>query len=217
MVPAEYYDGSAWVALPAGFTPGATHYQAIGFYKSGSSFVSPSAPGGSWPETFADYNFNKSPYSTAREKWRKQIHSKWSGKFWLRRVGCVSDKSVACCRYGVDVRATFKEVKAHGSHVVILAPGNLRSNAALWFMGDTSNVAAHETGHHMDNPDEYTGGAVDTSLSGDGAVAGIDSDSIMGQNLTKTKRRHYRSFAEMNGKLYKAKSGRTATFKAVRK
>lgn len=217
MVPAQYHDGSNWVALPAGFVPGATNYQAIGFYKDGSKFVSPSAPGGSWPEKFKDYNYDKAPYSTARDNWRKQIHKVWTHKFWLRRDGCKSDKAATCCRYGVDVSATFEQVKAYGKNVTILAPGNLRSNAALWFMGDTSNVAAHETGHHMDNPDEYAGGAVDTSLNGDGAVNGIDADSIMGQNLTKTKRRHYRAFGEMNAKLYKKASGKTVKFKAVRK
>lgn len=217
MVPAQYWDGAAWVALPAGFVPGATNYQAIGFYKSGANFVSPSAPGGSWPEAFADYKYDKPPYSTARAAWEKHIHNKWTDKWVLRRNGCKSDKDATCCRYTVEVVATFKEVKTYDSHVTILAPGAQRSNAALWFMGGGGDVAAHETGHHMDNPDEYAGGAVDTTINGDGAVNGIDADSIMGQNLTKTKRRHYGPFAKMTAKIYKKKSGKTVTFKAVRK
>ena len=67
----------------------------------------------------------------------------------------------------------------------------------------------------MDNPDEYAGGAVDTSINGDGAVNGIDADSIMGQNLTKTKRRHYGPFGKLTAKLYKKKSGKTVTFQGA--
>ena len=215
MVPAQYYDGHAWVPLPAGFVPSATNYQAVGFYKSGSTFAGVS--GGTWPEAFADYDFGSTKYKNVRATWCKQAHDQWTDKFWIKRDGCQSDNSVTCCRYGVDVTLTFVEVKTYAAGVVLLAPGALRSNAGLWFMGDTSNMPAHETGHHLDNPDEYAGGAVDPSLSGDGAVNGIDADCIMGQNMTKTKKRHYHAFAEMTGRLVKTASGRTESYKAVDK
>jgi hypothetical protein len=51
-------------------------------------------------------------------------------------------------------------------------------------------VAAHEFGHHIGNSDEYAGTKVDTSLNDDGATSGIDPNSIMGQQLTKVKKRH---------------------------
>jgi hypothetical protein len=35
--------------------------------------------------------------------------------------------------------------------------------------------------------------------------------------MTKTKKRHYRAFVEMTGRLVKAVSGRTETYKAVDK
>jgi hypothetical protein len=215
MVPTQYHNGTAWVPLPAGFTPSATNYQGVGFYKTGATFAS--TQGGSWPEAFADYDFNSTKYTNVRATWSQQVHDQWTDKFWIQREGCQSDKSVTCCRYRVAVTLTFVQVTAYATGVVLLAPGNLRSNALLWFMGDTSNVAAHESGHLMDNPDEYTGGAVDPSLSGDGAVNGIDADCIMGQNMTKTKKRHYRAFAEMTGRLVKAVSGRVETYKAVDK
>ncbi len=215
MVPAQYYDGHAWVPLPPGFVPSATNYQAVGFYKSGATFTG--ASGGTWPEAFADYDFNSAKYTNVRTTWSKQAHDQWSDKFRIERDGCQSDKSVTCCRYGVDVTLTFVEVHAYGADVVLLAPGALRSNARLWFMGAAGNTPAHETGHHLDNPDEYAGGAVDPSLSGDGAVAGIDADCIMGQNMTKTKKRHYHAFAEMTARLVKAVSGGTETYKAVDK
>jgi hypothetical protein len=215
MVPAEYHDGHGWVPLPPGFTPSATNYQAVGFYKSGTSFVGVS--GGTWPEAFADYDFGGTKYRNVRSAWCQKAHEQWSDKFLIEREGCKSDKSISCCRSKVDVTLTFVEVTAYATGVVLLAPGALRSNAGLWFMGDTSNMPAHETGHHLDNPDEYTGGAVDPSLSGDGAVSGIDADCIMGQNMTKTKKRHYHAFAEMTGRLANGASGRNDTYKAVDK
>jgi hypothetical protein len=216
MVPAQYYDGHTWVPLPPGFVPSATNYQAVGFYKSGATFMG--ASGGTWPEAFADYDFNSANYRNVRTKWSKQAHDQWTDKFWIQRDGCLSDKSVTtCCRHGVDVTLTFVEVNAYAVGVVLLAPGALRSNAGLWFMGDTSNMPAHETGHHLDNPDEYSGGAVDPTLSGDGAVNGIDADCIMGQNMTKTKKRHYHAFAEMTGRLAKSVNGRDDKYEAVDK
>jgi hypothetical protein len=215
MVPAEYHDGKSWLPLPKGFVPSATNYQAVGFYQSGTSFVGVS--GGTWPEPFTDYDFNSATYKGVRSKWTTQIHAQWTDCFAIRRVGCSSDKSVTCCRYGVTASAAFNEVTSYGADVVLLAPGALRSNAGLWFMGDTRNMPAHETGHHLDNPDEYPGGAVDPSLSGDGAKAGIDPDCIMGQNLSKTKKRHYHAFVEMTGKLVNGKTGGNDTFEAIDK
>ena len=69
----------------------------------------------------------------------------------------------------------------------------------------------------MDNPDEYVNGAVDTSLNDDGAVNGIDADSIMGQNLTKVKTRHYHGFVEMNKRIIKTKYGHDYEYEAVEK
>jgi hypothetical protein len=187
----------------------------VGFYKSGTSFVGVS--GGTWPEAFADYDFNGATYNAVRTKWSSMTYKQWTDCFAIRRVGCKSDKSVTCCRYGVNLTLQWSQETTYGADVVLLAPGALRSNAGLWFMGDTSNMPAHETGHHVDNPDEYAGGATDASLSGDGAVAGIDADCIMGQNMTKTKKRHYHAFVALTAKLYNAKSGRSEKFEAIDK
>src|SRR6185436_18171223 len=166
-----------------------------GFYKSGTSFVYTSGGGATWPGGFADYDFNAAKYVTTRTRWSTEAHTVWSDKFWIRRKGCKSDKSVVCCRYGLDLTLAFDEVAAYGADVTLLAPGNNRSNSGLWHMDSTSNnMPAHETGHHVDNPDEYTGGALDVTLAGDGAVAGIDDDCIMGRNKTKVKKRHYYAF-----------------------
>lgn len=208
MVPTQYYNGTAWVALPAGFSPSATNYQAVGFYKSGTTFTGVS--GGTWPEAFADYDFNGAQYTKVRTDWCKLVHDNWSDKFLIEREGCTADKSVTCCRTKVDVALILKEVASNGADVVLLAPGNLRSNAGLWFMGDTSNMPAHEAGHIMDNPDEYADGATDPAI-------GINADCIMGQNMTKVEKRHYHAFAAMTGKLVKSVDGSTDKYKVVDK
>ena len=119
---------------------------------------------------------------------------------------------------GVDVARVPGGQLTDAADVVLVAPENMRSNAVLWFMGDSRiSVAAHETGHIMDNPDEYVGGAVDTSLNGDGAVNGIDANSIMGQNLAGVKLRHYHAFAATAAKLLNGKYSTTETYPAVAK
>ncbi len=216
MAPNEYHDGTAWRALPAGFALTGTNHSAIGFYKSGASFVSTS--GGTWPGTFADYNFNSKKYKKRRKAWIDSTHEVWSHKFHIRRKTCKSSKGTRCCIYTVDVALSFTTVNAHAAGVIAVCPGALRSNASIWFLDDSRiEVAAHEAGHHMDNPDEYAGGAVDPSLNGDGAVNGIDADCIMGANLTKVKKRHYHAFCAMVKKLIKAKYGRDYDYIAVQK
>ena len=114
----------------------------------------------------------------------------------------------------------FVEVKGDkvDDETIAVAEGNLRSNAKNWFLGDSRvEVGAHETGHHMDNPDEYADGAVDTTLNEDGAVNGIDPDCIMGQNLTNAKKRHYHAFATTVSKGVKAAYGRDYQHETINK
>ncbi len=216
MAPNQYYDGAAWVALPVGFVLTGTNHSAISFYKTGATFTSIS--GGTWPEAFVDYDFNSVTYTKRRADWIQNTHDVWTDKFYIRRKTCKSEKGTRCCIYTVEVTLAFTTVAAHSAGVIAVAPGALRSNASNWFLDETRiAVAAHESGHHMNNPDEYTGGAVDPALTGDGAVAGIDNDSIMGANLTKVKKRHYQTFAEMTKKLINARYGRDDDYEVVKK
>lgn len=216
MAPDQYFDGTNWVPLPAGFVLTGTNHSALGFYKSGGNFVS--TQGGTWPGSFADYDFNSATYTKRRADWIADTHRQWTDVFHIRRKDCHSVAATRCCRYEVDVTLSFNVVTTFAGGVIPLCPGTLRSNAGVWFMDETRiSVAAHETGHHMDNPDEYAGGAVDPTLNGDGAVAGIDNDSIMGQNLTVTKKRHYRSFVEMNKRLIKSAYKRDYNYEVVDK
>lgn len=223
-MPDQYHDGTRWKALPAGFKAAADAnavlYTAIGLIKNGAQFV-PKQPntGGPFPTTFTDYNFDDPKLVAKRDKWVKTSHDKWSAVWQLRRKDCHSGNAVRCCRYDVEVDVKLTTVTVDGADVIGVGREAFRSNAGTFFMGDTRDtLLAHEAGHHMDNPDEYTGGAVDPAMSGDGAVAGIDKDSIMGQNHTKVKKRHYHAFPElMKKKSIKNKYGRDYDYLVVDK
>jgi hypothetical protein len=216
MRPDQYYDGSAWQPIPSTVPLTGSTYSAMGFYQSGSNFVS--LEGGTWPEAFADYDFNSTANKGKRDKWIKDTHDRWTDRFHIRRKKCLSQSRTRCCIYEVEVTLTFNQVTTKGADTIILCPGNLRSNAKVWSMDDPRvSMAAHEAGHHMDNPDEYSDGAFDASVNGDGAVNGIDPNCIMGQNLTDPKKRHYRAFAEMVGRLVKKAYGRTYEYETLDK
>ena len=113
------------------------------------------------------------------------------------------------------VRIIKQETFAEG--MLIFADGNIRSNDSLWFLGETRiAMAAHEFGHHLGNGDEYAGAtSVDPTLNVDGAVNGIDNDSIMGQDLTKVKKRHYRTLCTHLQSMVRTSTTRTCTYSAI--
>ena len=54
-------------------------------------------------------------------------------------------------------------------------------------------------------------------MNGDGAVNGIDDDSIMGQNMTLVKKRHYGGLVTMNERIIQTKYGLDYDYEAVDK
>lgn len=216
--PNEYYDGTAWQPLPAGFTITAANFQAITFHREGSNFVSPN--GGTWPEEFTDYDFNSAANVAKRDAWCTETNNRWSDHFILRRSKCTSQKSTRCCVYDTQLELILTPVETFtaADHVVFVAPGNMRANAANWFL-DAPNLstAAHETGHRIDNPDEYKDGATDDTLTGDGAINGIDENCIMGQNMSKVKKRHLHAMVETHKKAIKNTFGRDYDYDTLNK
>ncbi|MBM3752512.1 MAG: hypothetical protein FJW38_00845 [Acidobacteria bacterium] len=213
MQPDQYYDGNAWVALPAGFAPGATNYFGATFVKSGTKFVA--RYGGTWPETFADYDFNDAKYVKKRADWCQKAHDVWTDALMIKRKECRSDDGVRCCLYDTDLTMTITEVTTSGDDVIYMAPGGWRSDAGNFAFDDPDlKMAAHEAGHHLDNPDEYAGGAVDPTINTDGAVNGIDATTIM--NSTElVKKRHYHGIVEMTKRIIKKKYGKDYVYEAI--
>lgn len=184
-----FWDGAAWQPLPAGFVLDDSVHFGVGFYKSGADFVC--QYGGKWPEAFTDFDMSAAPRQKKLADWSATIASTWTGQFFIKRKECRSVDS-ACCRYPTAASAAFSELAAFVSGALVIADGTGRSNDSLFFLGDPDlAMAAHEFGHHLGNPDEYAGAAVDTGMNGDGATNGIDPNSIMGQNMTTVKARHF--------------------------
>jgi hypothetical protein len=211
----SYWDGSAWVAMPAGFSGS---YSSVGFKKDGSDFVPVDGGDGKWPEAFTDYDPDAAEYANKRQAWVDFTHAAWTDKLQLHRKDCHSDAKVRCCLYDVEVNISFNKVATWTENQTIsISPGGQRANAAHWFYDRPGRTAAHETGHHLDNPDEYSGGAIDPALNVPGEVtAGIDTagDSLMGGGNT-VKKRHFRAFETMEKKLIKTKYGREYTYETV--
>jgi hypothetical protein len=209
----RFWDGAAWQSLPAGFVLADSNNFAVGFYKDGASFTC--QYGGTWPENFTDWNIDAADKQSTITGWKNNIETTWTGKFDLKRQECKSSDKT-CCRYSTKAAVSFSKQATFSAGMLIIADGNIRSNDSLLFLGETRiAVAAHEFGHHLGNPDEYSGAAVDTSLNSDGASAGIDPDSIMGQNLTKVKARHLREICKAFADGVTGAFGKTYHYLAV--
>jgi len=209
----KFWDGSAWKNLPGGFTLSNANNFCVGFYKKDGKYVCQYS--GEWPENFADWNIDAAAKQEKIKKWQEEINKTWTGKFKLKREECKSSKK-ECCKYSIITEAKFTKKDSFSRGMLIIADGYIRSNSGLFFIDGRVQSFAHEFGHFLGNPDEYAGAkSVDTSLNGDGAVNGIDQDSIMGVKLTKVKKRHFRTLAKHFADMAKEKTSKTWKYKAV--
>jgi len=210
----KYWDGSSWQDLPAGFVLDDNNNLAVGFYKRGPRYVC--QHGGTWPDSFKDWSVDEPDPQQRLADWTRTINETWSEKIDLKRSDCKST-SKACCRYKVKASVMFVQATAFDGKTIIVARHDIRSNDMLFFLGDPRlAMAAHEFGHHIGNADEYAGATgIDTSLNGDGAVKGIDRDSIMGTLLTKVKVRHLQMIAQAFSDAVRADLGETFAYVPV--
>ncbi len=221
----NYWDGSAWKPVPAtlnlDLAINDSKAFSVGFYENGTKADGTKKftcqYGGDWVESFTDWNISAADKQAKITAWKNNADTTWTDKFDLKRKECQSTDT-KCCRYKTKATITFSLQTTFSAGMLIVADGNIRSNDSLWFLGEPRiAVAAHEFGHHLGNPDEYAGAAIDTSLNDDGAVNGIDPNSIMGQNLTTVKKRHYRTICTHFAAMVKTESGKTYTYEAVPK
>lgn len=213
----EYWDGSAWVAINAGDTASES---SLGFRFDGTNYVPANGGSGKWPEAFTDYDPLAAPYTTIRDDWKTVTRTAWTDQYHLKRKDCKSTDVTRCCRYDVEVNIDFAKVDAWTAHKTItISPGGQRANAENWFYDRPGTTAAHETGHLMDQPDEYAGGATDSTLNVPGNVtAGINTagDSMM-FDKGKVQKWHFRAFESKHKDLIKTKYGRDYTYETVDK
>ncbi|NJK32119.1 MAG: type VI secretion system tip protein VgrG, partial [Deltaproteobacteria bacterium] len=169
-----------------------------------------------WPDPVSDWG--EKEYKRARrimKAWKMAIETQWSNRFDLKRRECQSSDP-RCCRYSTRVEVNFVQARTRGDGIVVGANQG-RSNVRCWSLGDgdPETLAAHEFGHLLGNPDEYEGAPhIDTTINDDGAVAGIDEESIMGSG-TLVKRRHFRTICAHLSSMIEEQYHRTFKYEAV--
>jgi type VI secretion system VgrG family protein len=216
--PMRYWNGSAWVNVPATWTqklgkrnrllPNAV-WRENGVNRTQYGTLA-------WPGTIPEWGPTQEALAaTTLPQWTANINAHWTNKFDLKRQECRSTDP-QCCRYKTRCNVSFTKVDVKTDTNIVLVANDGRSNASAWSMvANSPRMPEHEFGHHLGNPDEYEGAALDTSLNDDGAVAGIDDNSIMGRNKTTVKRRHYRTICQHLAAMVNAQISRSYTYQAV--
>jgi len=198
-----FWDGSAWQNVPDAWQDiGSVKLFPIGIWAEGTVNKA-QTDDGLWPEPIPAWGATEeSLRSSVLPQWINTIQTTWTNKFDLKRQDCPSTDS-NCCRYHPKIIATFTETTTFPidltKSIVLAGNKGLRSNVRAWSLGDDRKyLPAHEFGHLLGYPDEYSGGGpVDTSVNEDGATAGIDNKSLMGMGMNAeataiVKARHFR-------------------------
>jgi len=93
-----------------------------------------------------DASISASTVNSLQTTWANGIESTWSDQWATSRSGELP------CPFTFDVQW----VGSNEHHEVRIRPGPARSNMGTWDTNDTGAVAAHEFGHMIGHPDEYT-------------------------------------------------------------
>jgi len=216
--PMRYWNGSAWVNVPAAWTQRIEKRNRLltnaVWRENGANRTAYGTL--AWPGAIPDWSPTEEALAaTTLPQWTANINAYWTNKFDLKRQECRSTDP-QCCRYKTRCSVRFTKVEIKARHVIVLVANDGRSNAAAWSMTTNSvRMPEHEFGHHLGNPDEYRGAAIDTSLNDDGATAGIDPTSIMGVNKDAVKRRHYPTVCQHLAAMVNTQISRTYTYHAV--
>ncbi len=116
-----------------------------------------------------DAGITAATMATLRTRWRDGIIATWSDRF-----DCLGGQ-------GSRKRITFDVhwVDAGAHHVVRVRPGPAASDLGTWDTSDTGDVAAHEFGHMLGHPDEYTSAVCPMRpVTGTGTVMDDNTEAV---------------------------------------
>ncbi|PRP97582.1 Phage-related baseplate assembly protein [Enhygromyxa salina] len=214
-----FWNGAQWLPVPNSWTdPHGVNLYGTAVWREPYGVVATQHGQSPWPDPLPSEQRPAADVSAALDRWKNAIGSTWSGKHQLGRVECGSPFIPECCRLNVEFNVDFVETDVRMGRTIVVADNTARANVRAWPLSSVDNVAAHEFGHLLGNPDEYIGAtSVDSSVNGDGAVNGIDTDSIMGKDQDVVRLRHYQTICDALSRAVMQKLGKQWTFKPERK
>lgn len=127
-----------------------------------------------------DAGISAATMASLQTTWRDGIINKWSNRF-----DCLAPN-------GERLPITFNVqwVTSNPHHTVRVRPGPERSNMTTWDTSDTGDVASHEFGHMLSNPDEYADAACP-------ARSPVNTGTVMADN-TEAVARHVSRIASFH-------------------
>lgn len=126
-----------------------------------------------------DSGISNATMNNLRNAWQNTIQTTWSNAWGISRTG------EGTCPLTFEVR--WGNNSPH--HTVRVRTGPARSDMTTWDTQDTGAVAAHEFGHMIGNPDEYTDSNCDDRNP-------VNTGTIMDNNSNNIPARLVRRFAD---------------------